>query len=57
MVGNIIHPGEGLRITPEVAEKGAEAVIGRESLTPRVPLHIIPTTLFSALTTEVVLSI
>src|SRR6478736_7880765 len=23
VVGNIIHPGEGLRITPEVAEKGA----------------------------------
>jgi aerobic C4-dicarboxylate transport protein len=55
LVGNIVHPGEGLRITPEVAEKGAGAVTGEKLTTVEFLLHIIPTTLFSALTTEVVL--
>jgi aerobic C4-dicarboxylate transport protein len=55
VVGNIIHPGEGLRITPEVAEKGAGAVTAEKLSTAEFLLHIIPTTLFSALTTEVVL--
>ena len=55
LVGNIIHPGEGLRITPEVAEKGADAVTAEKLTTVEFLLHIIPTTLFSALTTEVVL--
>ena len=55
MVGNIIHPGEGLLITPEVAEKGADAVTAEKLTTVEFLLHIIPTTLFSALTTEVVL--
>ncbi|GAA3695025.1 C4-dicarboxylate transporter DctA [Microlunatus aurantiacus] len=55
LVGNIIHPGEGLRITPEVAEKGAGAVTSEKLTTAEFLLHIIPTTLFSALTTEVVL--
>jgi aerobic C4-dicarboxylate transport protein len=55
LVGNIIHPGEGLRITPEIAEKGAGAVTAEKLTTAEFLLHIIPTTLFSALTTEVVL--
>jgi aerobic C4-dicarboxylate transport protein len=52
VVGNIIHPGEGLNISgvggkpPEVPEK---------STTAEFILNIIPTTLVSALTTEVVL--
>ena len=55
LVGNVIHPGEGLRITAEVAEKGAGAVTAEKLTTAEFLLHIIPTTLFSALTTEVVL--
>ena len=55
LVGNVIHPGEGLHITSEVAEKGAGAVTGEKLTTAEFLLHIIPTTLFSALTTEVVL--
>ena len=55
LVGNVIHPGEGLRITAEVAGKGAGAVTAEKLTTAEFLLHIIPTTLFSALTTEVVL--
>jgi aerobic C4-dicarboxylate transport protein len=55
VVGNIIHPGEGLHITSEVAEKGASQVTAEKLTTVEFLLHIIPTTLFSALTTEVVL--
>ena len=55
VVGNIIHPGEGLHITSEVAEKGASQVTGEKLTTAEFLLHIIPTTLFAALTTEVVL--
>jgi aerobic C4-dicarboxylate transport protein len=55
LVGNIIHPGQGLQITSEVAEKGAGAVTAEKLTTAEFLLHIIPTTLFSALTTEVVL--
>jgi len=55
LVGNVIHPGEGLNITPEVAEKAATAGTVEKLTTAEFLLHIIPTTLFSALTTEVVL--
>ncbi len=55
VVGNFIHPGDGLRITTEVAEKGATAAGGEKQTTVEFLLHIIPTTLFSALTTEIVL--
>jgi aerobic C4-dicarboxylate transport protein len=55
VVGNLIHPGEGLHITPEVAEKAADAAGTEKLTTAEFLLHIIPTTLFSALTTEVVL--
>ena len=55
VVGNIIHPGEGLHITPDVAEKAASAATAEKMTTADFLLHMIPTTLFSALTTEVVL--
>ena len=55
LVGNVIHPGEGLHITPEVAEKAATAGTVEKLTTSEFLLHMIPTTLFSALTTEVVL--
>ncbi len=55
VVGNIIHPGDGLLITPEVADKAADAASVEKLTTAEFLLHIIPTTLFSALTTEVVL--
>ena len=55
VVGNIIHPGDGLLITPEVADKAADAASAEKLTTAEFLLHIIPTTLFSALTTEVVL--
>ncbi|GAA3633680.1 cation:dicarboxylate symporter family transporter [Microlunatus ginsengisoli] len=55
VVGNIVHPGEGLHITPEVAQKAADAATAEKLTTAEFLLHIIPTTLFSALTTEVVL--
>jgi aerobic C4-dicarboxylate transport protein len=55
LVGNVIHPGEGLHITSEVAEKAATAGTVEKLTTAEFLLHMIPTTLFSALTTEVVL--
>ena len=55
VVGNIIHPGQGLHITPDVAEKAASAATAEKMTTADFLLHMIPTTLFSALTTEVVL--
>ena len=55
VVGNIIHPGQGLHITPDVAEKAASAATAEKVTTADFLLHMIPTTLFSALTTEVVL--
>ena len=48
-------PGRGSRITPEVAAEGADAATAEKLTTAEFLLHIIPTTLFSALTTEVVL--
>ena len=55
LVGNILRPGSGLRLTPELAEKGSGAATGEKLTTVEFLLHIIPETLFSALTTEVVL--
>ena len=55
VVGNILHPGEGLNLTSELAEKGAGQASGSKTSTVDFLLHIIPTTLFSALTTETVL--
>jgi aerobic C4-dicarboxylate transport protein len=49
IVGNIIHPGEGLHITPESQEAGKELVGESESLSDFL-LSIIPSTLVSAFT-------
>lgn len=49
VVGNILKPGEGLRITDDVAAAGAEKVGEKQSTTDFV-LHIIPDTLVSSLT-------
>ena len=54
VVGNIIHPGEGLHITPDVAEKAASSH-RREDDDRRLPAAHDSHPLFSALTTEVVL--
>ncbi|SDS23542.1 aerobic C4-dicarboxylate transport protein [Friedmanniella luteola] len=55
VVGNIIHPGEGLRLTDELAGKGAGLAPKEATTTAEFILNIIPDTLFSALTTETVL--
>ncbi len=55
VVGNILHPGAGLNLTSELAKKGAGQASGAKTSTADFILHIIPTTLFSALTTETVL--
>jgi len=55
LVGNVIHPGEGLRITTDVASKGAKAATGDGQTTADFILHMIPTTLFSGFTTDVVM--
>jgi aerobic C4-dicarboxylate transport protein len=56
VVGNILHPGAGLNITPDVAEVGkSQAATGSgESLTDFL-LGIVPTSLLSALTSGQVL--
>jgi aerobic C4-dicarboxylate transport protein len=55
VVGNIIKPGDGLRLTEELAQKGASQAPEEAKTTTEFLLGIIPDTLFSALTTEVVL--
>jgi aerobic C4-dicarboxylate transport protein len=55
LVGNVIHPGEGLRITTDVAAKGTKAATGDGQTTADFILHMIPTTLFSGFTTDVVM--
>ena len=49
VVGNILHPGEGLNLTNELATAGKEQA-GEAETTTEFLLGIIPTTLFSALT-------
>src|SRR4051812_5017527 len=55
VVGNLLHPGAGLRLTDELAQKGASQAPTAAKTTSQFLLDIIPDTLFSALTTEVVL--
>ncbi|MGI8458822.1 MAG: cation:dicarboxylate symporter family transporter [Propionibacteriaceae bacterium] len=55
VVGNILHPGRGLQLTQELADKGAAQAPTEASSTSEFLLHMIPTTLFSSLTSEVVL--
>lgn len=54
-VGNVLHPGAGLNLTPEVASVGAEQAAGEKQSTADFLLHIIPDTLVSALTSGQVL--
>ncbi|GGS33553.1 cation:dicarboxylate symporter family transporter [Actinokineospora fastidiosa] len=49
VVGNLLHPGDGLRLTDEVAATGASQVKESESTTEFI-LGIIPSTLLSSLT-------
>lgn len=55
VVGNVLHPGEGLRLTDELADQGQKQAAGGEESSVDFVLNIIPDTLFSALTTETVL--
>jgi aerobic C4-dicarboxylate transport protein len=55
LVGNVIHPGDGLKLTADVAAKGAKQATGDGGTTADFILHMIPTTLFSGFTTDVVL--
>ncbi|MCG8918423.1 cation:dicarboxylase symporter family transporter [Actinokineospora sp. PR83] len=49
VVGNFLHPGDGLQLTEAVAAKG-EAQVGEAASTTQFLLGIIPTTLVSAFT-------
>ena len=55
VVGNILHPGQGLNLTAELAKTGASQVPAEHVSTTDFLLNIIPTTLVSALTTSTVL--
>ncbi len=56
VVGNLLEPGSGLNLTPAAAEAGhSQASAGKAESTTDFVLGIIPTTLFSALTSGVVL--
>jgi len=55
VVGNIIHPGEGLQLTDELAKKGTAQAGGGGATTTEFLLKIIPTTLVSSLTAGEVL--
>jgi aerobic C4-dicarboxylate transport protein len=50
VVGNLIHPGEGLNLTEALAKTGREQATGEAASTTEFVLGIIPTTLVSALT-------
>jgi aerobic C4-dicarboxylate transport protein len=55
VVGNIIHPGEGLQLTDELAQKGSAQAGGGGATTSEFLLKIIPSTLVSSLTSGEVL--
>jgi aerobic C4-dicarboxylate transport protein len=54
IVGNILHPGDGLNITDQIAKSGQSQVKAQENTTQFI-LGIIPTTLVSGLTSGEVL--
>jgi aerobic C4-dicarboxylate transport protein len=54
VVGNILKPGEGLHITPSIAEQGQSQVVESQSTTEFL-IGIIPTTLVSAFTSGQIL--
>src|SRR5215218_673264 len=55
VVGNILHPGSGLDITDATASAGAEQAAAGHGSTTEFLLGIIPTSMFSALTSGEVL--
>jgi len=55
VVGNVLDPGNGLRVTDSVASAGAEQAAGGHGSTSEFLLGIIPTSLFSSLTSGDVL--
>ncbi|MBS42294.1 MAG: C4-dicarboxylate transporter DctA [Nocardioides sp.] len=55
VVGNLLHPGDGLRITSDVAATGQSQVASDHSTTTDFVLGIIPQSLLSALTSGEVL--
>jgi Na+/H+-dicarboxylate symporter len=55
VVGNLLHPGAGLHLTPEVQGAAAKAATGEHGSTVDFLIGIIPTTLVSPLTGELVL--
>jgi aerobic C4-dicarboxylate transport protein len=55
VVGNILQPGDGLKITPDVASAGSAQVSTEAQSTTDFILHIIPDTLASSLTSGQIL--
>ena len=55
VVGNFLHPGQGLNLTPEGADAAADAAGGEKQTTAEFLLHMIPDTLVSSLTSGNVL--
>jgi aerobic C4-dicarboxylate transport protein len=55
VVGNVLHPGSGLQITPSTAEAGSGLAEGAHATTADFLLGIIPTSLLSGLTSGEVL--
>lgn len=55
LVGNVLHPGSGLHLTPETAGAGAEQAAGAHASTTDLLLGIIPDSMLSALTSGEVL--
>ena len=55
VVGNILQPGDGLKITPDVADAGSKQVSTEAESTTEFILHIIPDTLASSLTSTNIL--
>ncbi len=55
VVGNIVHPGEGLNLSDEVAAEGAAQASGEEGSTTDFLLGVIPDSLFSSLTSGEIL--
>jgi aerobic C4-dicarboxylate transport protein len=57
IVGNILHPGSGLHLTQEIAATGTKQVNAEAKTPVEFVLGIIPTTLFSSLTSGEVLQV
>jgi aerobic C4-dicarboxylate transport protein len=57
VVGNILHPGSGLHLTQELAQTGEKQVNAEAKSPVEFVLGIIPTTLFSSLTSGEVLQV